>query len=69
MYTEFSYIILHVLCLWSCSVIIFCTFCLIFFSLSKADIDGMIEESDRNGDGMVSLEEFIDTMKRTALFC
>lgn len=46
---------------WDLTIIILCR-------LSTADIEGMIEEADQNGDGLISLEEFIDTMKRTALF-
>ena len=36
--------------------------------MSKTDIDEMIEEADKNGDGLVSLEEFTDIIKRTPLF-
>ena len=36
--------------------------------LSEDDMKGMIEEADRDGDGLVSRDEFIAVMQRTALF-
>ena len=37
-------------------------------SLTATDLRGMVEEADQDGDGQVSLQEFIRTMMRTALF-
>ena len=36
--------------------------------LSRADIEDMIEEADRNGDGLVSQQEFLDVVMRTPLY-
>ena len=36
--------------------------------LSEAELSGLIEEADKNGDGRISMEEFVAVMKKTNLF-
>lgn len=36
--------------------------------LSEQDLQGMIEEADRDGDGLVNMEEFVQVMLKTNLF-
>lgn len=36
--------------------------------LSEQDLQGMIEEADSDGDGLVNMEEFIQVMLKTNLF-
>uniref|UniRef100_A0A1X7SZV6 EF-hand domain-containing protein n=1 Tax=Amphimedon queenslandica TaxID=400682 RepID=A0A1X7SZV6_AMPQE len=36
--------------------------------LSPEDIDGMITEANRDGTGLITLQEFIEVMQRTPLF-
>ncbi|XP_003388381.1 PREDICTED: caltractin-like isoform X2 [Amphimedon queenslandica] len=36
--------------------------------LSPEDIDGMITEANRNGTGLITLQEFIEVMQKTPLF-
>lgn len=36
--------------------------------LTSADVQDMIQEADRNGDGKIDKEEFIATIKQTNLF-
>ena len=35
---------------------------------SEQDLQGMIEEADRDGDGLVNMEEFVQVMLKTNLF-
>ena len=37
-------------------------------NMSEEELREMIDEADRDGDGMVSEEEFIRIMKKTSLF-
>uniref|UniRef100_A0A1X7SZG4 EF-hand domain-containing protein n=1 Tax=Amphimedon queenslandica TaxID=400682 RepID=A0A1X7SZG4_AMPQE len=37
-------------------------------TLSPEDIDGMITEANRDGTGLITLQEFIEVMQRTAIF-
>lgn len=36
--------------------------------LSASDLDAMIDVADKNGDGMISREEFVSVMTKTNLF-
>ena len=36
--------------------------------LSEQDLQGMIEEADCDGDGLVNMDEFIQIMLKTNLF-
>ena len=36
--------------------------------LSGAELAGLMEEADKDGDGLISKEDFISVMKRTNLF-
>ena len=36
--------------------------------LASADVEDMIQEADRDGDGKINKEEFISIMKQTNLF-
>lgn len=38
------------------------------FRLTEDELKGMIDEADRDGNGLVSRDEFIAVMQRTALF-
>lgn len=37
--------------------------------LSPEDIDGMITEANKDGTGLITLQEFIEVIQRTTLFC
>lgn len=36
--------------------------------LTNVDVEGMIEEADRNGDGLVSQQEFVSVIMKTPLY-
>ena len=37
--------------------------------LSPEDIDGMIAEANKDGTGLITLQEFVEVIQRTTLFC
>lgn len=37
-------------------------------AMTEQDLQGMIEEADRDGDGLVNMEEFVQVMLKTNLF-
>ena len=42
--------------------------CVCVCRLTVAELQAMIDEADKDGDGLVSRDEFISTMFKTALF-
>ena len=42
--------------------------CVCVCRLTVAELQAMIDEADKDGDGLVSRDEFISTMLKTALF-
>ena len=37
-------------------------------AMTEQDLQGMIEEADHDGDGLVNMEEFVQVMLKTNLF-